>query len=91
MLTGDGETMVVQCKAQQTRVSTGILRRTHTSKNNQKGTLRERACATTSDFAVKARQYAVAEQIYTCSRQDELADVRRKRQVRIWHILRETW
>ena len=68
----DGEIMVVQCKAQQNRVSTGILRelaRVRTTKRAHRA-----ACATTSDFAVKARQYAERADIYLFSPR-ELAEL----------------
>ena len=69
---GDGETMVVQCKAQQNRVSTGILRELARVRTAQKA--HRAACATTSDFAVKARQYAERADIYLFSPR-ELAEL----------------
>ena len=62
---GDGETMVVQCKAQQNRVSTGILRELARVRTAQKA--HRAACATTSGFADRAQRFAVRADIYLFS------------------------
>ena len=62
---GDGETMVVQCKAQQNRVSTGIVRELARVRTIQKA--HRAACATTSGFADRAQRFAARKDIYLFS------------------------
>ena len=68
----DGEIMVVQCKAQRSPVSTGILReltRVRTTKRAHRA-----ACATTSGFADKAQRFAERTDTYLFSPR-ELAEL----------------
>ena len=69
---GDGETMVVQCKAQKARVSTGILREIARARTAQRA--HRAACVSTTGFADRAQRFAARADIYLFS-PTELAEL----------------